>query len=149
MTAYELANALKDDWADKFRFDAADMLRQQADRIAELEKDFAWAKDQWNKDRICFESRRNELEKDLALKTRDRDVFCNFTLAYEKRIEELEKLEQDFIRVIKQTNPNKPQTKPLSNDEIREIGEDCELKNNGILNWIDFAKAIEERHGIK
>lgn len=38
MTAYELADALKDDWADKFRFDAADMLRQQADRIAELEK---------------------------------------------------------------------------------------------------------------
>ena len=36
MNAYDLANALKDDWADKFRFDAADMLRQQADRIAEL-----------------------------------------------------------------------------------------------------------------
>ena len=35
-----------------------------------------------------------------------------------------------------------PQTKPLSNDEIREIGDDCVLKNNGILNWIDFAKAI-------
>ena len=38
MNAYELADALKDDWADKFRFDAADMLRQQANRIAELEK---------------------------------------------------------------------------------------------------------------
>lgn len=90
---------------------------QQADRIAELEKECAWAKDQWNKDRICFESRRNELEKDLALKTRDRDVFRDFTLAYEERIEELEKLEQDFIRVIKQTNPNNPQTKPLSKPE--------------------------------
>jgi len=32
-----------------------------------------------------------ELEKDLALKTRDRDVFRNFTLAYEERIAELEK----------------------------------------------------------
>ena len=42
-----------------------------------------------------------------------------------------------------------PQTKPLSNDEIREIGDDCVLKNNGILNWIEFARAIEERHGIK
>ena len=35
-----------------------------------------------------------------------------------------------------------PQTKPLSNDEIREIGDDCVLKNNGILNWIEFARAI-------
>ena len=32
-----------------------------------------------------------ELQKDLALKTRDRDVFKNFTLAYEQRIAELEK----------------------------------------------------------
>jgi hypothetical protein len=32
-----------------------------------------------------------ELQKDLALKTRDRDVFKNFTLAYEKRIAELKK----------------------------------------------------------
>jgi len=39
MNAYDLANALKDDWADKFRFDAADMLRQQADRITMLEKE--------------------------------------------------------------------------------------------------------------
>ena len=39
MNAYELADALKNDWADKFRFDAADILRKQAYRIAELEKD--------------------------------------------------------------------------------------------------------------
>jgi len=51
---------------------------------------------------------------------------------------------------IKQKKPcDAPQTKPLTNDEIREIGDACELKNNGILNWIDFARAIEERHGIK
>ena len=90
----------------------------------------------------------SKLEKDLALKTRDRDVFCNFTLAYEKRIEELEKLEQDFIRVIKQTNPNKPQTKPLSDEEIGEIY--WKLHSD---DWteedIKFARAIEERHGIK
>lgn len=37
-------------------------------------------------------AKKNEaLEKDLALKTRDRDVFRDFTLAYERRIEELEK----------------------------------------------------------
>lgn len=39
--------------------------------------------------------------------------------------------------------------KPLSNDKIREIGDECELKNNGILNWIEFARLIEESHGIK
>ena len=100
MNAYELADDLEqaanlemelgrpENWADLKT--AADMLRQLATEKAELEKDFAWAKDQWNKDRICFESRINELEKDLALKTRDRDVFGDFTLAYEKRIAELE-----------------------------------------------------------
>ena len=36
------------------------------------------------------------LKKDLALKTRDRDVFANFTLSYEKRIAELEKLEVEI-----------------------------------------------------
>jgi len=97
-------------------------LRQQADRIAEL-------------------------EKDLALKTRDRDVFRDFTLAYEKRIEELEKLEQDFIRVIKQTNPNKPQTKPLSDEEIKNLHEQTSWW--GISDPVKFARAIEERHGIK
>ena len=71
MNAYELADELEWHWDNDCRSPAvsksADMLRQQADRIAEL-------------------------EKDLALKTRDRDVFRDFTLAYEKRIAELEKL---------------------------------------------------------
>lgn len=40
------------------------------------------------------------------------------------------------------------QRTPLTNDEIREIGDACELKNNGILNWIEFARAIERAHGI-
>ena len=86
-----------------------------------------------------------ELEKDLALKTRDRDVFRDFTLAYEKRIEELEKLEQDFIRVIKQTNPNKPQTKPLSDEEIAKLLFDLDMESD----LFDFVRAIEERHGVK
>lgn len=211
MTAYELADELETRIATQgfeITKQSANMLRQQADRIAELEKDFVWAKDQWNKDRICFESRRNELKKDLALKTRDRDVFSNFTLAYEERIAELEKIIQDGIKAFGEIQEkqlknklgicisaeeyqkthegfrtieeviakheaipsrkeaidkarewlkdyrieavfDEPQTKPLSNDEIREIGDDCELKNDGILNWIDFARAIEERHGIK
>ena len=36
MNANELADALDDDWADKFRFDAATMLRQQQAEIEAL-----------------------------------------------------------------------------------------------------------------
>ena len=36
MNANELADALDDDWADKFRFDAATMLRQQQAEIEDL-----------------------------------------------------------------------------------------------------------------
>jgi 2'-5' RNA ligase len=69
MTANELAdkcNRLQGEIILGFLADCATMLRQQAKEI-------------------------EALKKDLALKTRDRDVFANFTLAYEKRIEELEK----------------------------------------------------------
>ena len=71
MNAYELADKLETDAWDKATIVQSihlgiNMLRQQANRIAEL-------------------------EKDLALKTRDRDVFRNFTLAYEERIAQLEK----------------------------------------------------------
>lgn len=33
--------------------------------------------------------------------------------------------------------------KGLSNDMIRLIGEKCQEKNRGILNWIDFYNGIE------
>ena len=87
-----------------------------------------------------------KLEKDLALKTRDRDVFCDFTLAYEKRIEELEKLEQDFIRVIRQTNPNKLD-KELSDEEICGIAgklsiATTEIENDWAFCVVEFARAI-------
>ena len=194
MNAYELADEL-----EGFNFldgdipiapyqKQADMLRQQADRIAEL-------------------------EKDLALKTRDRDVFQDFTLAYEKRIAELEKLvHQRFDdgkrlgtietedRLLKQSEPvawfdgehyvcpeigyeytittehpkalgwkplyTTPQTKPLSQDYqnkyieqywIKKPLSDEEIKAIAAQNrtdlsipaYISFARAIEERHGIK
>lgn len=32
----------------------------------------------------------------------------------------------------------------LSNDRIREIGDNCLENNNGLFNWIDFARAIEQ-----
>lgn len=43
-----------------------------------------------------------------------------------------------------------PQTKPLSDEEIREIIKDCiEDDYNMIANPYALARAIEERHGIK
>ena len=32
----------------------------------------------------------------------------------------------------------------LSNERIRDIGDNCLEKNNGLFNWIDFARAIEQ-----
>jgi hypothetical protein len=37
-----------------------------------------------------------------------------------------------------------PAWQGLTNDKIREIGENCLEKNNGLFNWIDFARAIEQ-----
>ena len=84
MNAYELADELENKInlsENLFVFDAANMLRQQADRIAELEK----------------------------------------------------------------------QTKPLSEKELYEVFDKC-YPNNGdgdVVTLVDFARAIEERHGIK
>ena len=37
-----------------------------------------------------------------------------------------------------------PSWQGLSNDRIREIGDNCLENNNGLFNWIDFARAIEQ-----
>lgn len=101
MNAYELADELEDVDASRYREIAADMLRQQADRIDKLEREAV--------------AKNNYLEQ-----------HCEKIDQQADRIAELEK-----------------QTKPLSEDEIYEIWErfNGEIKN--------FARAIEERHGIK
>ena len=37
-----------------------------------------------------------------------------------------------------------PSWQGLSNDRIRDIGDNCLENNNGLFNWIDFARAIEQ-----
>ena len=37
-----------------------------------------------------------------------------------------------------------PSWQGLSNDRIREIGDNCLENNNGLFNWIEFARAIEQ-----
>ena len=98
MNAYELADIV-DKWAysesAEYLTDAANMLRQQADRIAELEKD----------GKVC--------------------ATCG-GLVYD---------------------PVLKQTKPLSDEEIKTIW--MKRPANCAENVLRFARAIEERHGIK
>jgi hypothetical protein len=44
-----------------------------------------------------------------------------------------------FVPVYKE-----PVIKELTNDRVREIADECELKNNGILNVIDFYRALRK-----
>ena len=94
---------------------AANMLRKQADRIAELEK-------------LTREPTKVFAVPDLMAKA-----------GFFKRGE----------RVASQI-----QTKPLSDDEIFKLGSKLRISTTEIeYNWhpvvLEFARAIEERHGIK
>ena len=115
MNAYELADELD----CRLDHKAANMLRQQADRIAEFEKQ------RWT-------------EKDL------KNACRNARLS-----------EDDFLR-IKAYLPvyTTPQTKPLSDEEIYELKEqyltaDEDLGFLFVRGYEEFARAIEERYGIK
>jgi len=102
MNAYKLADEAKNIHntieALEFVQKAVPMLRQQANRIAELEKELKRIKFAWN----------------LA----------------ENEIESLA-----------------PQTKPLSDADIQQISHRYHYTYNP--DYVGFARAIEERHGIK
>ena len=109
MNAYELAEQLKH-WSgnrDEL-WNAANMLRQQADRIAELEKD----------------------KKELH--------------AIAQRMAMAESDARKSLQSIKDA-----QTKPLNDEEISEIWEGLFENEDDIVHIHNFARAIEERHGIK
>ena len=121
MNAYELAyklnNALGVDY--EMLEQSSIMLRQQADRIAELEKGEEVA------GRFYWES---------VVDGHVMAVPSEGTPHYNK---------DDFPLYAK------PQTKPLSDEEIEEVIRkhwNKEYKNRGMMA---FARAIEERHGIK
>ena len=126
MNAYELADELLRD-NTQLTVKAANMLRQQADRIAELEKQSEPV------GRYYWESVADGIEMAIPSAT---------TPHYMK---------DDFPLYLA------PQTKPLSDEEIYAcfhqyfvLGEPkpthYELDEEDL---IDFARAIEERHGIK
>ena len=128
MNAYELADIIEDDMEDGFGMgflkDAVSMIRQQADELNKVVQKLVKANGLIENLRI----RIAELEKDGKV-----CATCG-GLVYDP--------------VIKQT-------KPLSDEEIRKIAIQCDAyDNDGSLITDDicidkFARAIEERHGIK
>ena len=119
MNAYELAEIV-DKWAysesAEYLTDAANMLRQQADRIAELEKQgepVAWME---------------------YIQDEEWEVWY---------IEPTNLPEGHSYKPLYLA----PQTKPLSDEEIKEVW--IKRPANTAEDVIKFARAIEERHGIK
>ena len=81
-------------------------------------------------------------------------MFLNYSAMIRRLVEELDKQEyrnkhEGFSTIIDKVAP---QTKSLSNDEINEIAMYCSDMNeygHSKLDEFAFARAIEERHGIK
>ena len=119
MDAYKLADELEigHTASQKLRDETANMLRQQADRIAELEQNLS--------------AYIVELELHKAM------------------IQDLEKQSKPIgVYDGKNVHICTPQTKPLSDEEIKAIAAQNRT-DLSIPAYISFARAIEERHGIK
>ena len=99
MNAYELADLIGFCGDGGYNQDAANMLRQQADRIAELQNNTCSA--------------------------------CG------------QKVTEDLIHTCS------PQLKPLSDDEIEKVFDNTFKVRDFEEAFLKFARAIEERHGIK
>ena len=127
MNAYELADL--NDWACCANSkEVSAMLRQQADRIAELENQgepVAWWTGKYEDEGEDF-------------------MFPNTRQAH---IDHPESATHEFFPIPLYTTP---QTKPLSDEEIIKIFNqiwNAGGNTNGVMHR--FARAIEERHGIK
>ena len=146
MNAYELADELLRD-NTQLTVKAAYMLRQQADRIAELEKllehsvgsdcrEMRYIQEIENKD-----ARIAELEKQgepVAWMLADKQNEC---------IRSIMAVQHDFVPkgCVEIPLYTTPQTKPLSDEEIDSIIYSVDWAYDPVL----LARAIEERHGIK
>jgi hypothetical protein len=131
MNAYELADIV-DKWAysesAEYLTDAANLLRQQADRIDRLEREAV--------------AKNNYLEQHCQKIDQQADLIRNL----QKTL--------GFLRSGYQSINLTPQTKPLSDEEIHQLAnKHLRTKDHDgakvVLGLEDFARAIEERHGIK
>lgn len=128
MNAYELADYFEYELKDVFPYCILTirMLRQQADRIAELEKKgkpVAW------------------------MYPNDNSLIVTHPLRMGTKVF----TENDFKDWIPLYTT--PQTKPLNDEEIEDLVDKCTDTtddNDGLeFRYNDFVRAIEEKHGIK
>jgi hypothetical protein len=140
MTAYELAEIMT--VHDESRIwehglEIANMLRQQADRIAELEGEVSHLKHinkNWSISEGWALQRIAELEKQSEPVAWIRSGDDQLSLVKEK---------DDGYMVWKPLYLA-PQTKPLSDEEIISM-----FEHPDDFSCIEYARVIEERHGIK
>ena len=140
MNAYELADALQEldsrlHLIDLFK--SANMLRQQADRIAELEKELAFMEGDYPEPTIVEKMKEYEKQSEpVGLFKLKEDHHGSYY------IQALPTEDNHNLIPLYTT----PQTKPLSDDEIEEVIKTFQLnslmKN---LNYKDFVRAVEER----
>jgi hypothetical protein len=135
--------------------DAAKMLRQQSDRIAELEKINDFLNEGWSKDQDRIAELEKEVQNLKAGLLSHNDIYHEPTAW----INHIKQTGGDFyeLNVSGRGEPlyrHPPQTKPLSDEEIWELHQEhideipCghSMKTIG---FVEFARAIEKRHGIK
>ena len=147
MNAYELANKMEQ-LAGHFHNEAINMLRQQADRIAELEKGLELVKDAYCvRDSECrqLKGRIAELEKKSKpvawmMKYRNKKI----SLSFEKF-----QLEDDNTNYFNIPLYTTPQIKELSDEEIIEIGNAVTNLIDSNEGWIEFARAILKKASEK
>ena len=137
-SAYELADALAvessqmeygyvvSDW--ELLYNSSKMLRQQADRIAELEKEVeeCWC----GGHSYAYLKAKNRLPQ-----TKTENIWTSCSACGQK-------VTEDLIHTCS------PQLKPLSDEEIDEVSKAI-WERPWLEKHREFARAIEERHGIK
>jgi len=184
MNAYELADIV-DRWAYKesaeYLTDAANMLRQQADRIAELENALSRYELRDLEHTTHIATLENQLDKCSHHEAMAHQGYMERIAELSKNVDELEeellKAPQTNAKPVAWIGNNElqfgftdtrvtnekeswddiplyttPQTKPLSDEEIIAVFESpFHPQTTGRINdeVIAFARAIEERHGIK
>ena len=145
MNAYELADELiaKKNIFDKPRnTDAANMLRQQADRIADLEKEVEEYEELEQNYMKAIQRLQDRLQKE-----KQSEPVAWMQMHYKDNVP----TKFSPVKVWEDDIPlyTTPQTKPLSDEEIDKILESLDVYIDTHAGVKLFARAIEERHGIK
>jgi hypothetical protein len=137
MNAYELADAITNCTTDPLHNNVANMLRQQADRIAELEvyenTIKAWT---WDKEKQQYVPPLQKQSEPVAWMYVNDDGECeeiSYGMPY---------IQDPDIQLLYTT----PQTKPLSDEEIEQVMMKVGYGEvHKFVNPFDFARAIEAK----